>query len=86
MNNNFTGMLKVFIDKACRGTKQDVDFIMEHLTSNSSFEMTRFVDYALSKVDSEQGIERIEYYLFNGSLIQRNYACLFLNRICVWKL
>ena len=42
--------------------------------------MTRYVDFALSVVENEKGIKRIEYYLFNGTLIQRNYASLFFNR------
>ena len=36
---------------------------------------------ALSLVETDAGFERIKYYLFNGTLIQRNYASLYLNRI-----
>lgn len=77
----FTGQLKVLIDKAQSGNAFDVDFIMDNLTAVSTFATTRYVDFALSLVDKTAGIERIKYYLFNGTLIQRNYACLFLNRL-----
>lgn len=30
--------------------------------------MTRYVDYALSLVKNQQGIEQIEYYLFHVSI------------------
>lgn len=42
---------------------------MDKLTVNSTFAMTRYVDFALSLVDKNEGIERIKYYLFNGTLI-----------------
>jgi len=76
----FTGKLQELIEKAETGEVVDVDFIMSHLTSDSTFELTRYVDFALSLVNNIKGISRIEYYLFNGSLIQRNYASLFFNR------
>jgi len=78
--HKFTGKLQELIEKAETGEVVDVDFIMSHLTSDSTFELTRYVDFALSLVNNIKGISRIEYYLFNGSLIQRNYASLFFNR------
>jgi len=81
----FTGQLKMLIDKAQSGSSNDVDYIMDKLTVDSTFAMTRYVDFALSLVDNNEGIERIKYYLFNGTLIQRNYASLFLNRLGEWK-
>jgi len=78
--HKFTGKLQELIEKAETGEVVDVDFIMSHLTSESTFELTRYVDFALSLVDNINGISRIEYYLFNGSLIQRNYSSLFFNR------
>lgn len=48
--------------------------------------MTRYVDFALSLVKPNSiGYDRIKYCLFNGSLIQRNYASLYLNRLGEWK-
>ena len=76
----FTGKLKEFIEKANRGFKDDIDYIFSHLTHDSTFAMTRYVDYALSLVENEQGINQIEYYLFKGTSIQRNYSSLYFNR------
>ncbi len=81
----FTGQLKELIDKAKNGSSRDIDSIMEKLTVDSTLAMTRYVDFALSLVEKTEGIIRIEYYLFNGTLIQRNYASLFLNRLGEWK-
>lgn len=79
-NYKFTGKLGELIEKAEHGTEADVDYIMSHLTSESSLAMTRYVDYALSLVENPSGVKRLEHYLFKGELIQRNYASLFFNR------
>lgn len=76
----FTGKLGELIERAELGNEEDVDYIMSHLNNNSSLAMTRYVDYALSLVENKKGINRLEYYLFNGTLIQRNYSSLFFNR------
>ena len=81
----FSGQLKTFIDKAVNGNSIDIDYIMGELTVDSTLAVTRYVDYALSLVDKKEGIERIKYYLFNGTLIQRNYASLYFNRLGEWK-
>lgn len=81
----FTGQLKELIVKAENGRSRDIDSIMEKLTADSTLAMTRYIDFALSLVEKTEGIKRIEFYLFNGTLIQRNYASLFLNRLGVWK-
>ncbi len=82
----FKGELQSLINKAQDGQKEDVDYIMRHLTIESSLATTRYVDFALSLVEpNSNGFERIKYYLFNGSLIQRNYASLYLNRLGEWK-
>ncbi len=85
MKFQFSGELKVLIDKAQSGNSKDVDYIMDKLTVDATLAMTRYVDFALSLVEKKEGIERITDYLFNGTLIQRNYASLFLNRLGVWK-
>lgn len=84
MKFHFSGILQELIDRAQTGNKEDVDFIMRHLTSDSDFAMTRYVDFALSLVENPFGFERIKYYLFYGTLIQRNYASLYLNRLGEW--
>ncbi len=76
----FTGELQELIDRAEVGKESDVDYIINRLTNNATLAMTRYIDFALSLVESKQGVNRLEYYLFNGSLIQRNYSCLFFNR------
>lgn len=85
MKPKFTGQLKILIDKAANGSSKDIDLIMEKLTIDSTLAMTRYVDFALSLVETTDGITQIKYYLFNGTLIQRNYASLFLNRLGDWK-
>ena len=81
MPYQFSGILQELIDKARTGSVNDVDFIMSHLSSDTSFAMTRYVDFALSLVENPLGFEQIKYYLFNGTLIQRNYASLYLSRL-----
>ena len=76
----FSGKLGELIQRAQRGGKEDVDYIMEHLTMDASLAMTRYVDYAISLVENPAGIKRLEHYLFKGTLIQRNYSSLFFNR------
>lgn len=82
----FSGKLQELIDRAESGSRDDIDFIMNHLTSDSSLAMTRFVDFAISLVENEKGVKRLEYYLFNGTLIQRNYTSLFFNRRGDWEI
>jgi len=81
MPYQFSGLLQELIDKARTGSAIDVDCIMGYLTCDAGFAITRYVDFALSLVDNPVGFEQIKYYLFNGTLIQRNYASLYLNRL-----
>jgi hypothetical protein len=83
--NCFTGQLKDLIDKAEIGSSDDVDYIFSKLSNESSLAVTKYVDFALSLVTNSDGFERIIYYLFNGTLMQRNYASLYLNRLGEWK-
>ncbi len=85
MKFRFSGELQKFINRAQTGRKEDVDFIMSCLTNESNLSTTRYIDFALSLVENPIGFERIKYYLFNGTLIQRNYASLYLNRLGKWK-
>jgi hypothetical protein len=82
----FTGQLKVLIDKAENGTAEDIDYIMRRLSNKSSLAETKFADFALGLVTSSDGFEQIKHYLFNGTLIQRNYASLYFNRLGEWKI
>lgn len=80
------GILDNLVHKARVGRKDDVDYLIYHLTKNSTVALTRFVDYALGLVENPDGIKRIEHYLFNGSQIQRNYSCLYFNRKHEWEI
>ena len=84
--NKFSGQLDDLIIKAENGDPKDVDFIMQNLNSESTFAMTRYIDFSLGLVTNEKGIARIEHYLFNGSQIQSNYSSLFFNRRGDWEI
>ncbi len=71
---------------AKNGHPEDIDYLMSLLNSETTFAMTRFVDYALSLVENEAGLKRLEFYLFNGTQIQRNYSGMCLNRRGEWKI
>ena len=72
------GIITDLIDRAMIGQKEDIDYLMSQLTKDSTIALTRFVDYALSFVKNQQRVDRLEYYLFYGTLMQRNYCCLYL--------
>jgi len=80
------GELQELINKALCGSARDIDYILSRLDDSPGFAMTRYVDYALSLVKKEEGIRQIAFYLFTGSLIQRNYCSLFFNRRGDWDL
>lgn len=82
----FSGKLRELIERAEIGDEESVDYIMSHLTKHTTIAMTRYVDYALSCVENEKGIARIQHYLFSGTLIQRNYSSLFFNRRGDWDI
>jgi hypothetical protein len=82
----FSGQLYDLIIRAENGAPVDIDFIMQNLTCESTFAMTRYVDFALGLVTNKDGVTKIEHYLFNGSQIQRNYASLFFNRRGDWEI
>ncbi|MCF8389785.1 MAG: hypothetical protein K9H12_03770 [Bacteroidales bacterium] len=84
--HQFSGKLKELMDYAVSGKKSDVDKLMGQLCAGVSLKTTRFVDYALSLVEDDEGKRRIEYYLFHGSQIQRNYSSLYFNRRGDWKI
>ena len=85
-NAKFSGKVQELAERATHGNIEDIDYILSHLISDVTLSMTRFVDYALSLVENDAGIGQIEYYLFNGTQIQRNYCSLFFNRRGDWPL
>ncbi len=66
--------------RAQSGGQEDINYMMGQLETNGSFLNCKLLDHALGLVSSEEGRERIRYYLFNGSRIQRNYAALYFKR------
>ncbi|PKL24456.1 MAG: hypothetical protein CVV47_08395 [Spirochaetae bacterium HGW-Spirochaetae-3] len=68
------------------GTPEDIDSVMRFLDETADIPITRIVDYYLGTVKTIEGMKRIEYYLFNGTQMQRNYATLFFARKNEWAL
>jgi hypothetical protein len=63
------------------GMPEDIDIMMESLERDPSSSPHKLIDYTLGLVTNIEGQLRIEYYLFNGTLMQRNYAALYFKRI-----
>jgi DNA-binding MarR family transcriptional regulator len=75
------------IRELCRsGAADDIDQVLAYLDENVDLPTTKVVDYCLGTVDTIEGMKRIEYYLFGGTQIQRNYCTLFFARRNDWKL
>ncbi len=68
------------------GTAEGIDGAMEYLTEDADIATTKIVDYYLGTVDTVEAMKRIEYYLFNGTQMQRNSCTLFFVRGTAWKL
>ena len=63
------------------GTAANVDIMMESLESDPHSSPHKLIDYTLGLVKTNVGKKRIEYYLFNGTQTQRNYAALYFKRL-----
>ncbi len=63
------------------GTAENIDILMQYLNDAKGIGSYKILDYALGLVDSQEGRARIRYYLFQGSLVQRNYASLYFKRL-----
>ena len=75
------------IRKRCRrGTRQDIDEVIRQLDDEVDLPTTRAIDLYLGQVCNPAGIRRLEYFLFNGTQIQRNYCTLFFARRNDWDL
>ena len=66
------------------GEAAGIDRVMEILDS-ADLPTTRAIDFYLGMVESAEGVGRINYYLFNGTQIQRNYCTLYFARRNEWK-
>jgi hypothetical protein len=69
-----------FVAMGREGKALDVDTLMESLENDQNSATYKLVDYTLGLVSSDEGKERIRYYLFNGTQMQRNYAALYFKR------
>jgi hypothetical protein len=81
MNNRSRPNLSELEQRAQMGTEKDINFLMNQLEMGSAFLLCKMIDYALGKVTSMEGRERIKYFLFHGTKIQRNYAALYFKRL-----
>ncbi len=73
-------ILQYYIRLAKEGTKASIDEIMKHLNKNMTLAESKFIDFALGHVESDEGLKIMEYYLFHGTQIQRNYCTLYFGR------
>ena len=73
-------ILQYYIRLAKEGTKASIDEIMKHLNVRMTIAESKFIDFALGHVESDEGMKIMEYYLFHGTQIQRNYCTLYFGR------
>lgn len=73
-------LLQYYIRLAQEGTKASIDEIMKHLDLSMTIAESKFIDFALGHVEGEEGLKIMEYYLFHGTQIQRNYCALYFGR------
>jgi hypothetical protein len=85
-NKKSVRTLKDYIPLAKSGSEADIDTIMADINMEMTIAASKIIDYSLSFVESAPGLKRMEYYLFHGTQIQRNYCTLFFNRRGDWPL
>lgn len=73
-------ILQYYIRLAKEGTKASIDEIMKHLNARMTLAESKFIDFALGHIECDEGSNIMEYYLFHGTQIQRNYCTLFFGR------
>ena len=74
-------ILQYYIGLAKKGTKASIDEIMKHLDKSITIAESKFIDFALGQIESDEGIKVMEDYLFHGTQIQRNYCALYFGRL-----
>lgn len=75
-----------YISLAKSGTAQSVDSMMDDLNLNITLAASKIIDYSLGFISSDEGLDRMAFYLFNGTQMQRNYCAIFFNRRGDWQL
>jgi hypothetical protein len=68
------------MEHAQRGTKPSVELIMHQLNRNMTLAESKFIDFALGQIESEEGLAVMKHYFFHGTQLQRNYCALFFSR------
>ncbi|MFZ7120671.1 MAG: hypothetical protein ACOWWH_06950 [Eubacteriaceae bacterium] len=86
MISNNKSILNYYITLAVNGSANDIDIIMKDINREMTIENSKFIDFALGHVETDEGIDRISHYLFNGTQIQRNYCTLYFNRRNDWDI
>jgi len=77
---NIIKNIKYYVELAKLGTKKSIDTIMYDLNRQMTLAESKFIDFALGHVESEEGVKMMTYYLFHGTQIQRNYCALYFGR------
>lgn len=72
--------LSDLIDIACRGNRDDVVYLMGMLNSDSDVLTCKLVDCAIGQIETADGYDTIQDFLFNGNSLQRSYASLYFKR------
>lgn len=75
-----------YISLAESGTVQSVDLMMDDLNLDITLAASKIIDYSLGFISTDEGLERMAFYLFNGTQMQRNYCAIFFNRRGDWQL
>jgi len=72
--------LTYYMEHAQKGTKASVEIIMRQLNRNMTLAESKFIDFALGQIESEEGLAVMKNYFFHGTQLQRNYCALFFSR------
>jgi hypothetical protein len=72
--------LAYYMEHAQQGTKTSVELIMRQLNRNMTLAESKFIDFALGQIESEEGLAVMKNYFFHGTQLQRNYCALFFSR------
>lgn len=62
------------------GKTNDVDYLMRQLSTDAPIAVCKLIDYAIGLINTHEGIERLKFYLFEGTEIQRSYSALYFKR------
>jgi hypothetical protein len=69
-----------FVALGNSGKPEDIDLLMHALITQDDLATYKLVDFALSHVSTDEGVQHLRHYLFNGLRPQRNYAALYFKR------